>query len=146
MGMNLSLLDLKGFPTFLFYPCLLQPVAGDWNGTGNHCNFSTKDMREDGGIKHIYAAIEKLSKRHKQHIADYDPSGGIDNRRRLTGKHETASADVFSSGEGSRTASIRIPRPVVNNKKGWLEDRRPAANCDPYAVVNRILRTVCMNE
>jgi hypothetical protein len=27
-----------------------------------------------------------------------------------------------------------------------LEDRRPASNCDPYAVTDIIVRTVCLDE
>ncbi|MGB5376581.1 MAG: glutamine synthetase, partial [Muriicola sp.] len=26
--------------------------------------------------------------------------------------------------------------------KGWLEDRRPAANADPYKIAGRIIKTV----
>lgn len=37
---------------------------------------------------------------------------GEDNKRRLTGQHETASIDVFTSGVAHRGASIRIPRQV----------------------------------
>lgn len=55
-------------------------------------------------------AIEALSKAHNEHIAYYDPSGGKDNERRLTGKHETASISNFSSGVASRCSSVRIPR------------------------------------
>ena len=70
----------------------------------------------------------------------------MDNSRRLTGKHETASYESFSSGTASRTVSVRIPRQVDEEQCGFLEDRRPAANCDPYAVTNILVKTICLNE
>ena len=96
--------------------------------------------------RHINAAIEKLSKRHKEHIINYDPSGGEDNKRRLTGLHETASFDTFSSGVANRGASIRIPRQVMEEGYGYLEDRRPSSNCDPYTVTEMIVRTTLLDE
>lgn len=118
-----------------------KPVKGDWNGAGAHTNFSTRTMREEGGIDEIIKACEKLARRHEDHIAVY----GADNDQRLTGHHETCSIHEFTYGMSDRGASIRIPMAAANDGKGYLEDRRPAANMDPYQVCAALIKTVCGN-
>jgi glutamine synthetase len=123
-----------------------KPMPGDWNGAGAHCNYSTERMREDGGIDAIENAIAKMSLKHAAHIKAYDPNDGADNARRLTGLHETSSIHDFSHGVANRGASIRIPRQVGQEGKGYFEDRRPSSNCDPYSVTEIIVRTTLLDE
>merc|ERR1712216_829170 len=110
---------------------------GDWNGAGCHTNFSTASMREKGGYDVIIKVCEAFGKVPAEHIAEY----GEGNDQRLTGKHETCSIKEFKYGVANRGASIRIPRDAEKNGKGYMEDRRPAANCDPYRVAGRIIKT-----
>jgi glutamine synthetase len=117
-----------------------KPIKGDWNGSGCHTNYSTNSMREDGGLTIILDAIEKLKNKHNEHIRVY----GVDNDQRLTGAHETASINDFSYGVADRGSSIRIPRFTDRDGKGYMEDRRPASNMDPYIVTSKIVKTTLL--
>lgn len=118
-----------------FHP---KPLGEKFNGSGCHINFSTKDMRETND-----AYKEILSKVESYHATTpaWD-SYGAENHLRLTGKHETSSMDKFTSGVSNRAVSVRIPYNTFKKGMGYLEDRRPAANIDPYRAILWILRAI----
>jgi len=116
-----------------------KPLAGDWNGSGMHSNFSTTYMRETGGKDYFEALMAAFEANCEEHIAVYGP----DNHLRLTGLHETQSIDKFSYGIADRGASVRVPHAFAQDDyKGYLEDRRPNSQGDPYAIASRILQTI----
>lgn len=117
-----------------FYPKIVEEL----NGSGLHTNFSNTRMREVGGLDYFKKVLEAFKANHVEHINEY----GSDNQYRLTGEYETASINEFKVGVSDRGASIRIPQPTHEAEKGYLEDRRPASNADPYRVIARIVKTM----
>ena len=119
-----------------------KPIKGDWNGSGMHANFSNSTLRECGSQETYEKICEAFRPVIKEHIEVY----GADNDQRLTGLHETASINDFSYGISDRGASIRIPMQTSNDGFGYLEDRRPSANMDPYIVCTMLMQTICAEK
>ena len=115
-----------------------KPLGAGWNGSGLHTNISTTSMRNGAaGLAEIHTLLAVFRRRHTDHMAVY----GEGNQERLTGAHETSPFESFTVGVGSRATSVRIPTEVQKNGYGYFEDRRPAANADPYAITLEVMRS-----
>jgi len=115
---------------------------GEWNGSGLHTNFSNKRMRNKGGYEYFTAIFNSFGSRHEDHIKAY----GSNNNLRLTGEYETQSIDKFSWGVSDRGASIRVPQETAKQWKGYVEDRRPGSNADPYKIIKEIVTSLITAE
>ena len=115
---------------------------GEWNGSGLHTNFSNDKMRNEGGYEYFLAIFNSFGSRHEDHIKAY----GSNNNMRLTGEYETQSIDKFSWGVSDRGASIRVPQDTAKEWKGYIEDRRPGSNADPYKIIKEIVISLDTTE
>ena len=115
--------------------------SNDWNGSGGLLNFSTNSTREEGGYQTILEYMKKLEATHH----DYVKMTGINNDKRLNGKNESSDWKSFSYGVGDRLASVRIPKFTEINQKGYIEDRRPASNMDPYVICAALADITILN-
>jgi len=112
-----------------------KPFKDGWNRSACHTNYSNRFMRNggDNGIGSIYIekCIRGMMLFHNEIIHTY----GDYNKERLTGHDETSKYDTFTWSVGKRNTSVRVSNSVWEMGKGYLEDRRPASNCDPYLVI-----------
>jgi len=110
----------------------------EFNGAGCHTNISTKKTREVFDYDEWEELMVHMEIDHKDHIAFC--GDGIE--KRMTGQCETSYYKKFSWGVGNRGASVRIPEKVSLAKAGYMEDRRPCANIDPYKLLYSLISTI----
>ena len=116
-----------------------KPIThGEWNGSGLHTNFSNDKMRNEGGYEYFLSIFNSFASRHEDHIKAY----GSNNHLRLTGGFETQAIDKFSWGVSDRGASIRVPQDTAKDWKGYVEDRRPGSNADPYKIIREVSKSL----
>lgn len=120
-----------------------KPVTGDWNGSGCHTNYSTKATRDKKiGWETFMTYCDLLKEKHLDCMKLY----GTGNEKRMTGAHETAKFDEFTYGVGARHCSVRIGNEMKDAGCGYMEDRRPSSNIDPYLSCSALVDVTVNNS
>lgn len=135
-----------------FKNCVIP--GGKYNHSGCHTNFSTEKMRtrdtpeneELVGLEYIKDVINNFDTEILNDRSDFEDVFGKGVTQRLGGDLETSSWQQFTWGFGTRCTSIRIPIGVARKGYGYLEDRRPGANVDPYSIANWLMEQVVNYE
>merc|ERR1719215_323736 len=88
--------------------------------------------------------MDRVTENHSV-TATFSPSAGCYTNFSARPMRQQGGLDVIKRvcdafGEAAKE-HIRIPREVEKDGKGYVEDRRPAANCDPYAVTAIMMET-----
>lgn len=127
----------QNYYTIVFTPKPEFLSGSEWSGSGCHVNFSTKLMRTrtKNDLSSLYLIARTIQNLNDTHLEDVNKLGSENNKLRLTGLNETSSIDNFTYGIANRNASVRIPRECVKNLEGYIEDRRPGSDMDPYVVL-----------
>ena len=103
-----------------------KPMYENWRSSNAHIKFSTKEMRESPSVSLFNMICSSLEPHHKEAVLHY----GENNKK--------GCVDNFTWGENDRSVSIKIPCLNTNEKVGYIEDRRPAANMDPYEALKHL--------
>jgi glutamine synthetase len=122
--------------------CYLPKIHPNISGSGCHVNFSTNSTRRENGYNTILEYSNRFKNKHLELIGCCSEL----NKERLSGKFETAKWDTFTWGIGTRNTSIRIPNDTFKNGCGYLEDRRPGADIDPYLYLTTMCKIALNND
>ncbi len=79
----------------------------DWNGSGMHCNFSTKYMREVGGKAYFEALMAAFAKNWKEHIDVYGPDNHMPSPASMRPRRGTSSAMAWPIAARPSACPIR---------------------------------------
>ena len=97
--------------------------------------------------RHIKKAVDKLAITPQANLFKYyDRHGGEDNKARLIGDHFIPSYNEFSSGMADKYVSVRIPVRCAEQGRGYLEERRPISDCDPYEATLAFMKAIYTDE